>query len=261
MNFEAVELRTLTFKKNALGGFRQTDVNDFLRNVADDYEIYDERIRRLIEEKEELEAKLTTEQTSQNRLTQQQENEKKELQKQIQHLEQTVNQLRREQAELEQFKQLQLTYQDISKMKRIAQQTLQAAETAANKLLNEAERKKEEVLAAAEQQKQTLMDQAEEERLQNLFSSKLEISALQKELEDQEQLVEQKQQELQQLRAAVQKEIKTFAGMMAETRQEIIQEYTNSIDALTKKNEALRQETKRKQSPAIHVWEQEKEVM
>lgn len=279
MNFEAVELRKLTFKKNALGGFRQSDVNDFLRNVADDYETYDERIRRLIEDKEKLEKELASKQNNQQRLTTQQETEKNNLLQKLQQLEAELTQLRTQKAEWEQFKQLHLEYQDISKMKRIAQQTLEVAEKAANKLLEEAERKKQDVLTAAEHQKKTLLteaeqqtqamrNQAEEERLQNLFNSKLEISALQKEQEDQaaeleqqRQILEHKQQELVQLKAELHNEIQTFAGMMTATRQEISQEYTDSIEALTKKNEAVRKETKITHQPTIHVLEQEKEVM
>lgn len=279
MNFEAVELRKLTFKKNALGGFRQTDVNDFLRNVADDYETYDERIRRLIEDKDKLESELASKQSSQSRLTTQQEAEKTELLQKIQRLETELQHLRTQKAEWEQFKQLHLDYQDVSKMKRIAQQTLEAAEKAANKLLEEAERKKTDIvttaenqkqllLAEAEKQKQTMMNQAEEERLQNLFHSKLEISALQKEQDEreaaltaQQQLLERKHQELLQLKAEIHDEIKTFAGMMTATRQEISQEYTQSIEALTKKNEAVRKQTQPNQQPTIHMLEQEKEVM
>lgn len=279
MNFEAVELRKLTFKKNALGGFRQTDVNDFLRNVADDYETYDERIRRLIEDKDKLESELASKQSSQSRLTAQQEAEKTELLQKLQRLETELKQLRTQKSEWEQFKQLHLDYQDVSKMKRIAQQTLEAAEKAANKLLEEAERKKTDIvttaenqkqhlLTEAEKQKQAMMNQAEEERLQNLFHSKLEISALQKEQDEreaeltaQQQLLERKHQELLQLKAEIHDEIKTFAGMMTATRQEISQEYTQSIEALTKKNEAVRKQTQPNQQPTIHVLEQEKEVM
>ncbi|MGG5333242.1 DivIVA domain-containing protein [Enterococcus sp. AZ163] len=279
MNFEAIELRKLTFKKNALGGFRQSDVNDFLRNVADDYETYDERIRRLIEEKEKLETKLTSKQAGQNRLTTQQETEKNDLLQKIQQLEATLNQLRAQKAEWDQFKQLHLDYQDITKMKRIAQQTLEAAEKAANKLLEEAERKKTSILTTAQQQKQTLlteaeqqqqalMNQAEEERLQNLFSSKLEISALQKEQEQwaaeltaQQHLLERKQHDLLQLKASIHDEILTFAGMMTAARQEISQEYTASIEALTKKNETVRKGTQARQPSTTQVLEREKEVM
>ncbi|MGG5318751.1 DivIVA domain-containing protein [Enterococcus sp. AZ072] len=279
MNFEAIELRKLTFKKNALGGFRQSDVNDFLRNVADDYETYDERIRRLIEEKEKLETKLTSKQAGQNRLTTQQETEKNDLLQKIQQLETALNQLRTQKAEWDQFKQLHLDYQDITKMKRIAQQTLEAAEKAANKLLEEAERKKTSILTTAQQQKHTLlteaeqqqqalMNQAEEERLQNLFSSKLEISALQKEQEEwavkltaQQQLLEKKQHDLLQLKASIHDEIQTFAGMMTAARQEISQEYTASIEALTKKNETVRKETQARQPSTTQVLEREKEVM
>ncbi|EOH93253.1 DivIVA domain-containing protein [Enterococcus pallens] len=279
MNFEAVELRKLTFKRNALGGFRQTDVNDFLRNVADDYETYDERVRRLIEDKERMETELAAKEAGHQRRTIQLENEINELLQTIKNLEVELNQLRTQKAEWDQFEQQHLDYRDIAKMKRIAQQTLEAAEKAANKLLEEAEQKKAAIVAAAEhhkqsllteaeKQKQALMNQAEEERLQNLFNSKLEISTLQREqderaveLDARQQLLEGKQRELQQLRADIHEEVKTFAGMMTATRQEISQEYTHSIEALTKKNEAVRKETTIQQQPVIHVLEPEKEVM
>lgn len=279
MNFEAVELRKLTFKKNALGGFRQTDVNDFLRNVADDYEIYDERIRRLIEEKDQLELELVSKEAEQQRETKQLEEERKILLHKLKQIEAELNRLKAQQDEWNQFKQLQFDYQDVSKMKRIAQQTLEAAEKAANKLLEEAERKKKEIVSNAEQQrntllteaekrKQVMMNQAEEERLQNLFHSKLEISTLQKEQDEreavliaQQQLLERKHQELLQLKANIHDEIKTFAGMMMVTRQEISQEYIQSIEVLTKKNEVMRKQTRTNQQSNIHVLEQEKEVM
>ena len=279
MNFEAVELRKLTFKKNALGGFRQTDVNDFLRNVADDYETYDERIRRLIEDKDKLEADLRSKELTKQRLTTQQEQERQELLQKIQQLETELKQLKAKKEEWDSFTQLQLDYQDVSKMKRIAQQTLEAAEKAANKLLKEAERKKNEVLTMAEQQKtsllteaekqkQDLLNKAEEERLQLLFNAKLEISALEREqdereaaLEERQNLLDRKHQELLELKAAIHEEVKTFAGMMTATRQEISQEYTKSIEALTQQNEAIRKNSQLENQPTIHVLEQEKEVM
>ena len=279
MNFEAVELRKLTFKKNALGGFRQTDVNDFLRNVADDYETYDERIRRLIEDKDKLEADLRSKELTKQRLTTQQEQERQKLLQKIQQLETELTQLKVKKEEWDSFTQLQLDYQDVSKMKRIAQQTLEAAEKAANKLLEEAERKKNEVLTMAEQQKtsllteaekqkQDLLNKAEEERLQQLFNTKLEISALEREqdereasLEERQNLLNRKHQELLELKAAIHEEVKTFSGMMTATRQEISQEYTKSIEALTQQNEAIRKNSQLENQPTIHVLEQEKEVM
>lgn len=279
MNFEAVELRKLTFKKNALGGFRQTDVNDFLRNVADDYETYDERIRRLIEDKDKLEADLRSKELTKQRLTTQQEQERQELLQKIQQLENELKQLKAKKEEWDSFTQLQLDYQDVSKMKRIAQQTLEAAEKAANKLLEEAERKKNEVLTMAEQQKtsllteaekqkQDLLNKAEEERLQQLFNAKLEISALEREqdereaaLEEHQNLLNRKHQELLELKAAIHEEVKTFSGMMTANRQEISQEYTKSIETLTQQNEAIRKNSQLENQPTIHVLEQEKEVM
>lgn len=279
MNFEAVELRKLTFKKNALGGFRQTDVNDFLRNVADDYETYDERIRRLIEDKDKLEADLRSKELTKQRLTTQQEQERQELLQKIQQMETELKQLKAKKEEWDSFTQLQLNYQDVSKMKRIAQQTLEAAEKAANKLLEEAERKKNEVLTMAEQQKtsllteaekqkQDLLNKAEEERLQYLFNAKLEISALEREqdereaaLEERQNLLDRKHQELLELKAAIHEEVETFSGMMTATRQEISQEYTKSIEALTQQNEAVRKSNQLENQPTIHMLEQEKEVM
>lgn len=279
MNFEAVELRKLTFKKNALGGFRQTDVNDFLRNVADDYETYDERIRRLIEDKDKLEADLRSKELTKQRLTTQQEQERQELLQKIQQMTSELKQLKAKKEEWDSFTQLQLDYQDVSKMKRIAQQTLEAAEKAANKLLEEAERKKNEVLTMAEQQKtsllteaekqkQDLLNKAEEERLQYLFNAKLEISALEREqderetaLEERQNLIDRKHQELLELKATIHEEVKTFSGMMTATRQEISQEYTKSIEALTQQNEAIRKNSQQESQPTIHVLEQEKEVM
>ncbi|MBO1308639.1 DivIVA domain-containing protein [Enterococcus sp. 669A] len=290
MNFEAVELRQLTFKKNPLGGFRQADVNDFLRNVADDYETYDERIRRLIEDKDKFEKELSTKRTGQNLASVQLENEKKELQQKVQKLDAELQQLKAQKAHWDEFQKLEIEYQDIPKMKRIAQQTLEASEKAANRLMEEAERKQAEILAAAERQKssllaeaqqksealvadaqqksKTLLEQAEEERLQQLFEAKLEISTLEKEQDDRgiamdarQALLEQKYQELLQLKADIHDEVQTFAGMMTATRQDISQEYTNSIEALTKKNEYLRKSARPEVLTTMHVLEPEKEVM
>lgn len=271
MNFEAIEIRKLTFKKNVLGGFRQLDVNDFLRNVADDYETYDERIRRLVEEKERLDAELAKHQTGQNVTVTRLEKEKNELLKKIQQLEQEKKQLEVQKEPLERFKAMQIEYDDLNKMKRIAQKTLQAAETAANRLLDEAEKKKTTLLTEAEQQKTSLLNAAEEERLQYLFEAKLEISALQKEQDQQaaellaeKAALEQTRQELLRLKTQMCEEVQTFAGMMAATRQEISQEYLNSIETLTKQNEAVRQKAQTSstpQEPPTLVLTQEKEVM
>lgn len=271
MNFEAIEIRKLTFKKNVLGGFRQLDVNDFLRNVADDYETYDERIRRLVEEKDRLDAELAKHQAGQHTAVTRLEQEKNELLKKIQQLEQEKKQLELQKEPLERFQELQIEYEDLNKMKRIAQKTLQAAEKAANRLLEEAEKKKATLLSEAEQQKTNLLNAAEEERLQYLFDAKLEISTLQKEQDQQanellaeKANLEQKRQELLQLRTQICEEVQTFAGMMAATRQEISQEYVNSIETLTKQNEAVRQKTQTSstpQEPPTLVLTQEKEVM
>ena len=270
MNFEAIEIRKLTFKKNVLGGFRQLDVNDFLRNVADDYETYDERIRRLVEEKERLDAELTKHQAGQQATVTRLEQEKNDLLRKIQQLEQEKKQLEVQKEPLERFKAMQIEYDDLNKMKRIAQQTLQASEKAANKLLEEAEKKKTSLLAQAEEQKTQLLNAAEEERLQYLFEAKLEISTLQKEQEQQaaellaeKAALEQTRQELLQLKAQMCEEVETFAGMMAATRQEISQEYLNSIETLTKQNEAVRQKAQKStpQEPPALVLTQEKEVM
>ncbi|WP_427814966.1 hypothetical protein ACQKTA_13550 (plasmid) [Enterococcus sp. 22-H-5-01] len=235
MNFKAVDIRKLTFKTTVGNGFKKKDVEDFLKKTATDYEIYDEKIRTAQEEKAEL-VKEYEEQISRqkHRISILEEantenveanktliNEKQQLQKQLK--------------SLDEVQQLNLNYSEVKKLKRIAENSLSAAENAANRLIDE-----------AKQQKVAIRTEAEDEKNQYLLQAQLEISALVKEqeakeqgLRDQEVALDKRYQELEEAKQHFQKEISKVTEMVYGVQDELVREYEQEIEQLVEKKKRL----------------------
>ena len=245
MNFKAVDIRKLTFRTTVGNGFKKKDVDDFLKKTAADYEIYDEKIRTAQEEKAELikeyegqinlqkhritileQTNTETAATNKKLLT-----EKQQLQKQLK--------------SLDEVQQLNLNYNEVKKLKRIAESSLSAAEKAANRLIDE-----------AKQQKVAIRTEAEDEKNQYLLHAQLEISALVKEqeakeqgLRDREVALEKRFHELEAAKQHFQQEITKVTEMVYGVQEELTREYEQEIAQLTERKKYLSTASETKQPP------------
>lgn len=150
MYFKPVDIRGLTFRRG-LFGFRKTDVNDFIRHVLEDYDIFLEMEKQLADTQQELDQK-------QELLFQQ--NEK------IAQLTLRLGQLS---SELTSLRELEGEYQDIEKIKQMAQWTANTVQEEADKLLAKARRENEQA-----------MRQAEAHKMNQLMNIQIEVDALAK---------------------------------------------------------------------------------
>lgn len=235
MNFKAIDIRKLTFKTTVGSGFRKKDVEDFLKKAASDYEIYDEKIRTVTNEKETL-TKDYEEQLSfhKHRISILEENNT-EMNQANRQLISEKQALKKQLASLEEVQQLNLNFNEVKKLKRIAENSLSTAENAANRLVDEAEK-----------QKQSIRSEAEDEKNQYLLQAQLEISALVKEqeakeqgLRDREHVLKEREQALEAEKDRFRKDITTVTTMIYGVQDELTTEYGQEIEALTEKKKQL----------------------
>ena len=148
MYFKPVDIRGLTFRRG-LFGFRKADVNDFIRHVLEDYDLFLESEKQLADTQQELAQK-------QELILQQ--NEK------IAQLTLRLGQLS---SELTSLKELEGEYQDLEKMKLLAQRTANTVQEEADKLLAQVRRENEQA-----------MRQAEAHKMNQLMNIQIEVDAL-----------------------------------------------------------------------------------
>ena len=166
MFFKPVDIRGLTFRRG-LFGFRKSDVRDFMKHVLEDYEHFCEKETEIDELQKELEDNklLITDQTDQ-----------------INQLSLRIGELVRENRGL---KELEGEFQDLEKMKLMAQKTAYTVQEEANKLLAQAKIEKEHQLREAEAQK-----------MNQLMNIQIEIDDLVKEQDRLQQKIQHKRTEL-----------------------------------------------------------------
>ncbi|WP_367377485.1 hypothetical protein [Enterococcus gilvus] len=235
MNFKARDIRKLTFKTTVGSGFRKKDVEDFLKKAATDYEIYDEKLRTAQLEKETLvndHEKQISFQQHRVSVLEERTTELTATNKQLRNKNETLEKQLRS---LDEVQELNLHYGEVKKLKRIAESSLSAAETAANRLIEE-----------AKHQQINLRSEAEDEKNQYLLQAQLEINQLVKEqeakeqgLRDREVALEKRQQELEAAKKQFKNDVLSVTDMIYGVQEELSREYTQEIEQLQEKKKYL----------------------
>lgn len=201
MFFKPVDIRGLTFRRGFFG-FRKSDVRDFMKHVLEDYEHFQEKDAEIVEVQKELDESkvLILDQTQQ-----------------INQLSLRIGELVRENQSL---KELEGEFQDLEKMKLMAQKTAYTVQEEANKLIAQAKIEKENQLREAEAQKMNQLmniqikieDLArEQERLQQKVASK-RTELLDLEIQYEETLVQH--QEIAQQTESLKEKFRSLQGTL-----------------------------------------------
>ncbi|MGX2946957.1 hypothetical protein [Enterococcus alishanensis] len=231
MNFKAIDIRKLTFKTTVGGGFRKKDVEDFLSKAASDYEVYDERLRKSALEKDDLAKEYEEQFQWQTERITRLEAINSDVTEANQELNEENQTLQKQLLELKEVQELNLSFGEVKKLRKIAENSLSAAENAANRLIDE-----------AENQKMEMKEEAEDEKNQYLLNAQLEINELVKQqeakeqqLRDRELALEQRQEILNRAKADFRTEVLEMTEMMYGVQKELTEEYSQEIQLLQEK--------------------------
>lgn len=188
MYFKPVDIRGLTFRRG-LFGFRKADVKDFIRHVLEDYDVFLEMEKQLADTRQELDQK-------QELILQQ--NEK---------IAQLTIRLGQLSSELTGLRELEGEYQDLEKMKQMAQRTANTVQEEADKLM-----------AMAKQENERAMRQAEAHKMNQLMNIQIEIDGLVKKQQRLTTQVADKKTELIDLEIQCEEILAQKQGILEETQ-------------------------------------------
>lgn len=188
MYFKPVDIRGLTFRRG-LFGFRKGDVKDFVRHVLEDYDLFLEKESQLTDCQQELAQK-------QELLLQQ--NEK------VAQLTIRIGQLT---SDLTSLRELEGEYQDLEKMKLMAQHTANTVQEEADKLL-----------AKAKQENERNMRQTEAQKMNQLMNIQIEVDGLVKKQQRLTAQITEKKSELIDLEIQCEETLAQKQGLMEETQ-------------------------------------------
>lgn len=219
MHFKPLDIRTLTFRRQ-LFGYRPSDVKDFIKHVVEDYESYQVKESELVVYRDDIENLQAT--IINQDLT-------------IEKFKVTIDNLRTENERLQTFEN---EFQELEKMKSLAQ-----------KIADEVQDESERLLEEAKQQRDKLVQESETTRMNYLLNLQIELDELTNEKDLIESQISRKKTDLFKLeqeyedvlvtKRRVSKEAHILKQEFQSFRGKLIQKYAEGLDEFMEEYKVL----------------------